>query len=157
MIKSPTKDITFWFCLLARVEGFSYLILHLSCPQQVFLCLHLTWSIFNTVNWFGCMVNAAENLESHHQRREKKVFPGYTEIISNTVVSLNPGGKKSSDGENSIAHSYQEWSIFFKKVLTTLRGSYKTLVLEIMPAKKYILFIYRSHQPELGLEPAPRL
>lgn len=61
------------------------------------------------------MLNAAENLESHHQRREKKAFQGCTEIISNTVVSLNSWGEKSGGGEKSIAHSYQEWSIFFKK------------------------------------------
>lgn len=60
------------------------------------------------------MVYTEENLESHHQERQKKAFQGCTEIISNTIVSEFQkvegvcGRGSDNGGENNIVHSYKE-------------------------------------------------
>ena len=49
--KNKNKTQSFCFCSFVRVEGWLFLILYLFCPQQDFLCSHLTQSIHTLVIW----------------------------------------------------------------------------------------------------------
>ena len=87
--KNKNKTQSFCFCSFVRVEEWLFLILYLFCPQQVFLCWHLTQSKRTLVIW----------LYGKHSREPERVTNGgrkkhYKEALKMIQIlwCLNFGG-----------------------------------------------------------------